>query len=135
MDFHNNSFEEYEEEYDVFYEELKRQVLQLTADDEDGLIYENETPNTAEARRRVTCNGPTCGVPSRWPGIKFKEDCAATSAWALSSWRSGSTVGTGVFIPRNVESRRKNRSSILDVDAGRNKTGRGITYRPVVKME
>lgn len=126
MDFHTfprqemhktkvHSFEEYEEEDDVFYDELRRQVLQLTAEDDDDVhedVYENKILNRIEARKQGPYNGP-CSVPQplcyyNWPGNK--EDCAAIPAWMLNLWRSGN--GTGVFIPQTVQSRRKNRSSI-----------------------
>ncbi|GFP96615.1 hypothetical protein PHJA_001805600 [Phtheirospermum japonicum] len=123
MDF--RSIDEYEEEYDVFYDELRRQVLQLTADDEDVHESETKTRNVAEARKQ----GPLLLYgPNRprsyyydWPGIK--EDCGAAPAWMLSLWRSGN--GTGVFIPQpGMKSNRSRRKKNFE---------REITYRPVAR--
>ncbi|PIN17543.1 hypothetical protein CDL12_09795 [Handroanthus impetiginosus] len=115
------SFDEFEEEDYVFYSELRRQVWQLTDEDED--VYKNKNLNMVQAPKQV----PLCSVlQSRcnydWPGNK--EDCAAAPAWILNLWRSGN--GTGVFIPQ-MPSRRKNRSR-------RKKNERGRIYKPVEKM-
>ncbi|KAI3453005.1 hypothetical protein Pfo_009668 [Paulownia fortunei] len=121
------SFDEYEEEDDVSYDELRRQVLQLTAEDDDEDVHENKILNTIEAQKQGPYNGP-CIVPQpscyyNWLGNK--EDCAAAPAWILNLWRSGN--GTGVFIPQTVQSRSKNRSR-------RKKNERGRTYKRVEKM-
>ncbi|KAK6133827.1 hypothetical protein DH2020_032420 [Rehmannia glutinosa] len=116
------SFEKYEEEDDddVFYDELRRQVMQLTAEDDDSTT---ETRKQGPLYNHGPCSVCRPGCHYDWPGNK--EDCATAPAWILSLWRSGN--GTGVFIPQNVQSGRKNRSR-------RKKTERGITYRPVARM-
>ncbi|KAL3644643.1 hypothetical protein CASFOL_009823 [Castilleja foliolosa] len=124
MDF--RSIHEYEEEYDVIYDELRQQVMQLTADDEDVDESEMKNLNVIEARKQ----GPLLyghkpgSYYYDWPGIN-KEDCGATPAWMLSLWRSGN--GTGVFIPRTVQYGMKNNRS------RRKKNVRGIAYRPVAR--
>ncbi|KAG6405583.1 hypothetical protein SASPL_133174 [Salvia splendens] len=93
-----------EEDDDVFYCELRRQVLQLTAEDDDDDVCD------AMVRKQ----GPYVGAPQPvcyhdWPGID--EGCGfAAPAWIVNLWRSGN--GTGVFIPQGVQSRRTDRSSM-----------------------
>ncbi|KAL8549422.1 hypothetical protein ACS0TY_008309 [Phlomoides rotata] len=116
-----HSLEDYREDDDDdgFYDELRRQILQLTAEDDDDVdgdegVHRNKI---LEARKQ----GPLLG-PLRyydWPGIK--KDCIATPAWMLSLWRSGN--GTGVFIPQTLHSSGKNRS--------RKNNERGRRYRRV----
>ncbi|KAL9166460.1 hypothetical protein ABFS82_05G030900 [Erythranthe guttata] len=135
MDFHTTyptqsptvcSFEE--EDDDVLYDELKRQVLQLTADEDEEVIkYENKE-----------C-GPLYGPFSTiqpvlynygWPVIKEDNNSGGgPPLWMLNLWRSTSgNIGTGVFIPQIVHSsRRRNKSR-------KNKNERGRTYKHVEKM-
>ncbi|XP_057810602.1 uncharacterized protein LOC131025032 [Salvia miltiorrhiza] len=133
MDFHGQGMlpeseaEEYVYDDDVFYVELRKQVLQLTAEDDDGEeedVYETKVmmnENGTEAHK----HGPYLGPPRPvcyhgWPTIKD----AAAPAWIVNLWRTGN--GTGVFIPQGVHSKRKNRS--------RRKNGRGRTHRRVERM-
>ncbi|KAH6763007.1 hypothetical protein C2S52_020440 [Perilla frutescens var. hirtella] len=135
MDFHKqgilqettvHSLEEYEDDDDdVFYDELRKQVLQLTADEDDG-AYETKIINAIKARNQ----GPYHGLPQPicyygWPGMKADCAAAATPAWMVNLWRSNAN-GTGVFIPQGVQTRRKNRS--------RRKNDKGRAYRRVEKM-
>ncbi|KAG8382926.1 hypothetical protein BUALT_Bualt05G0130600 [Buddleja alternifolia] len=133
MNFHSSLRQEMQdsgEEDDVFYDELRRQVLQLTAEDDDHNvgedIYENNNLNMVEVRKQGPNNGPRSVSQPRcyynWP--ENKEDCAAP-AWILNLWRTGN--GTGVFIPQTVQTRRKNRSR-------RKKNERGRTYKLVETM-
>lgn len=105
------SSDEFEEGDDVFYDELRRQVLQLTAedDDDDGGDEDAYKKKIPGARRQGPCSvrRPRCYY--NWPGNE--EDCAAAPAWMLNLWRSGN--GTGVFIPQTVQ--RKNRSSMCSL--------------------
>ncbi|KAI3467123.1 hypothetical protein Pfo_023786, partial [Paulownia fortunei] len=105
MDFHTSfqqellTFDEFEYEDDVFYCELRRQVLQLTAEDDDREeFYENKNSNAVAAAGKQGLNNGPCG------------DDHAAPAWILNLWRTGN--GTGVFIPQVTQSRRKNRPSI-----------------------
>ncbi|CAN0891397.1 hypothetical protein LINGRAHAP2_LOCUS16961 [Linum grandiflorum] len=69
-----------EDDDDVFYEELARQVLILTADDdEDGDSVSSRLP----------------AAVGTWPAV-----------WMMNN--GGSCGGTGVFIPRTGRSRRRN---------------------------
>jgi hypothetical protein len=105
-------FDEFEyDDDDVFYVELRRRVLQLTAEDDldDEDVYVNKNPNTVETRKQGL-NDCFFGVTENrgyynWPGNKEDQ---TTPAWICSSWRT--VNGTGVFIPQTVQSRRKNRS-------------------------
>ncbi|KAL2484764.1 Uncharacterized protein Adt_29520 [Abeliophyllum distichum] len=124
------SYDKFEEEDDVFYDELRRQVLLLTAEDsDDEELRENGTsPNMAEARKHgsiamsSSVNPPGCFY--NWSGNK--EDYAAP-ACILNLWRTGN--GTGVFIPQIIQSRRRNKPR-----RKKNKNERGRTFRQVEKM-
>ncbi|KAL1556627.1 hypothetical protein AAHA92_12221 [Salvia divinorum] len=110
-----------EEDDDVFYCELRRQVLQLTAEDDDNDVCEAKAMEVRKQGPYVVAPTPVCY--HGWPGIK--EDCSsAAPAWIVNLWRSGN--GTGVFIPQGVQSRRTNRS--------RRKNGRGKAYKRVERM-
>ncbi|XP_022852177.1 uncharacterized protein LOC111373829 [Olea europaea var. sylvestris] len=121
--------EELEEDDEVFYCELRRQVLLLTAEDSDDeeLDENRSSPNMAEARKHGSIPMLSSVKPSgclyNWSGNK--EDYA-TPASILNLWRTGN--GTGVFIPQIVQSRRKNRPR-------RKKKNESVrTYRQVDKM-
>ncbi|XP_073148039.1 uncharacterized protein [Henckelia pumila] len=122
------SYDVFEDEDDVLFVELRRQVLQLTADDEDEdedrlRLYENKHLRTAEARKWIPKNGSLCGVTQgagcyyNW--VVSKEDYVAP-AWMLKLWRNGNN-GTGVFIPQVSQTRRKNKP--------RRKNERGRTWK------
>ena len=101
MDF---QFDDLEYEDDVFYSELRKQVLQLTADDDDDDIQEHKIKNSNAVAAQKEGR---CGYYN-WP--QHKEEVAAP-AWIMNASRTGN--GTGVFIPQIVRSRRKNRQSML----------------------
>lgn len=103
------------EEDDVFYTELRRQVLQLTEDDE----YQQESyqitnrNNVATPKHALRCRSVSVdrGGHYKWPqNYKGEEEQLATPAWILKLWTTGN--GTGVFIPQIAPSRTRNRSSM-----------------------
>ncbi|XP_075482295.1 uncharacterized protein LOC142522659 [Primulina tabacum] len=97
----------FEDEDDLLFVELRRQVLQLTADDDDeDRLYEkkhsrsrNRSPNSS------SCSVTQSGCYYNW--VVNKEDYVAP-AWMLKLWRNGNN-GTGVFIPQVSQTRKKNR--------------------------
>ncbi|XP_058183766.1 uncharacterized protein LOC131301465 [Rhododendron vialii] len=110
---------------DVFYAELRRQILLLTLEDDD----ENAVfPKT----RRLDAKGGAkqgsgSGVPAvRLPGSCFgwseNENSNAVPTWLVNLWRHGN--GTGVFIPHIAKSRRRPKSE-------RRNNARGRMYKPV----
>ncbi|KAL2234972.1 uncharacterized protein LOC105161235 [Sesamum indicum] len=113
------AFDEVEYDDDVFYKELRKQVLQLTAEDDES--FETKNPNMQKQGQNYGATNDR-GYYS-WPGNK--EDHAAP-AWILNLWRTGN--GTGVFIPQiNAQARSKNRPR-------KKKNKRGRTYKGVEKM-
>ncbi|CAI9775157.1 unnamed protein product [Fraxinus pennsylvanica] len=100
-----NSYDEFEDEDDVFYEELRRQVLQLTADDEE--LYPNvRSPSSVDARRKGLSTSPPF-VPQCRCHYNWTEN-HVTPPWLLSLWKTnGKGNGTGVFIPQIVKSSRR----------------------------
>ncbi|GER28504.1 protein bassoon [Striga asiatica] len=103
------SFNEFEYEDDDFYHEIREQVLQLTAEednfDEENLEIKNH--NTVAAKHGLN------NVPAQikrgyynWPENRDEEN--SVPAWIVNLWRCGN--GTGVFIPQILPSRRRNRS-------------------------
>ncbi|KAG6426136.1 hypothetical protein SASPL_110352 [Salvia splendens] len=111
MDF---QLDEFEYEDDVFYSELRKQVMQLTAEDEDDNIeehvYKNKNSNTVAARKE--------GLNDSRGYYDWHE--MAAPAFIMNLWRTGN--GTGVFIPQIVQSKKKNRSR-------RKRNERGQTYK------
>lgn len=105
------SLDEFNEVDDVFYSELKRQILQLTAEDDGDGDVSNENRNpikVVEGRKGFTNNGP-CMQRRCYYNWHGNDDLAAPT-WMLNLWRRGN--GTGVFIPQAVHCRRKNRTSM-----------------------
>ncbi|KAG6425254.1 hypothetical protein SASPL_115681 [Salvia splendens] len=116
MDF---QLQELEYEYDVFYSELRKQVLQLTAEDDDDDVQEHKIKNSnAVAAQKEGRRGYY-----DWP--QHNEEVAAPT-WIMNASITGN--GTGVFIPQIVQSRRKNRSR-------RKRNERGQTNKGVEKTE
>ncbi|KAL2542640.1 Uncharacterized protein Adt_03618 [Abeliophyllum distichum] len=96
-----NSYDAFEDEDDVFYDELRRQVLQLTADD-DG----DEFLNPVEPRKKGSSTSLPF-VPQSRCHYNWSENCVAPP-WLLNLWTTtGKGNGTGVFIPQNIKSSRR----------------------------
>ncbi|KAL8518287.1 hypothetical protein ACS0TY_009591 [Phlomoides rotata] len=108
------------DEDDVFYSELRKQVLQLTAEDEEEEVYENKNLSVVAEHKHGFNNGSYYD----WAGNK--EDFAAP-VWMLNLWRPGN--GTGVFIPQVVQQTKKKNKSRRK----RNERGRR-TYMRVEKV-
>ncbi|KAL1828895.1 hypothetical protein ACET3Z_007307 [Daucus carota] len=103
---------------DSFYEELKRQILLLTADDEKA----REDYATVDHRRRISVSNKRnswnkMGSYFDWTNNE-KTSANSVPACIQSLWRNGNT-GTGVFIPDIVMSRRRNKPRRRKNDRGR----------------
>lgn len=97
---------------DVFYDELRRQVFQLTDEDDDHADVVTPTTITEVRIHNGPCNAPRPGGYYDWAGPGMK-DCGGAPSWMLNLWRSGNNNnGTGVFIPQTVHSARRYRSSM-----------------------
>nr|GMD32572.1 uncharacterized protein LOC109163026 [Ipomoea batatas] len=125
-----SSWEEFdgddEDNNDVFYAEIRRQVMQLTAEDED-----EENQNTNRERGSSKQKGFTVlqpGFQFNWTGVK---DGSRVPQWMVDLWRKenrdGGFSGTGVFIPHIVKSRRRHKPR-------RKNNERGRVYKPVTKV-
>ncbi|KAL7132527.1 hypothetical protein ABFS83_12G080100 [Erythranthe nasuta] len=119
----------YADDDDVYYSELERQVLQLTADDDeqDQDFDANKNIIISPADKGVIVNNVSRvlngGNYYNWPESK---DNLAAPAWISNLWKTGN--GTGVFIPQIVlQSRKTNRPR-------RKRNGRGRTYKRVEKI-
>lgn len=107
--------EEMEYEDDVFYSELRKQVLQLTAEDEDDdddqeLVYGNK--NVISSMVAVRKGGLNDG-PRRYYNWPQSEEGIAAPAWIMNLWKTGN--GTGVFIPQIVHTNKKNKPSMFSL--------------------
>lgn len=100
--------DDFGDEDDVFYRDLRNQVLQLTAEDEEEEeeVYGHKNIHMA-AEHKQKGAPPRDGGFYDWAGNK--EDLAAP-VWMLNLWRP--VNGTGVFIPQVVPARKKNKSSM-----------------------
>ncbi|KZV13867.1 hypothetical protein F511_44918 [Dorcoceras hygrometricum] len=110
------SYDVFEDEDDLLFVELRRQVLQLTADEDDDegedRLHENKHSTTVETRKSSPKNS-LYGVTqsgSYYNWVVSKEDFVAP-AWMLKLWRKENN-GTGVFIPQVSQTRRKNKPSM-----------------------
>ncbi|KAI3816496.1 hypothetical protein L1987_16195 [Smallanthus sonchifolius] len=112
----------------AFYEELARQILMLTdEDDDDKVVYSNDV----ELRRIPVVYG---GVESR-PVARnrnyyswWETGVQPVPSWMESLWTSGGGGGTGVFIPSGATAgrhrkrsgrRRYNNNTVKNNDKGR----------------
>lgn len=105
--------EEMEYEDDVFYSELRKQVLQLTAEDDDQeLVYGNKNLSMVAVRKGGLHDGSRRdGAYYDWPQ---NEEGIAAPAWIMNLWKTGN--GTGVFIPQIVHTtKKKNRPSMYSL--------------------
>ncbi|KAK2635843.1 hypothetical protein Ddye_030635 [Dipteronia dyeriana] len=110
MDFHYTSQFDDVNEDDVLYAELRRQILLLTADNDEDCedFVRKKRPNSIERNSNTSMSLSTTLQPGsyfNWWGNP-KSDCVPT--WLVNLWRNGNGNGngTGVFIPRIVNTRR-----------------------------
>ncbi|KAF5745600.1 hypothetical protein HS088_TW07G01192 [Tripterygium wilfordii] len=101
---HNVECGDFDEYDDVFYAELRRQILLLTEEDEGEF----------EAGKRGTKGLRIGRGVAAQPGSYFswREDQAdgnLVPTWLVNLWRTGNGNGTGVFIPHVKYSRRRHR--------------------------
>ncbi|KAK8537500.1 hypothetical protein V6N13_042426 [Hibiscus sabdariffa] len=116
-------YQEIEDENDVFFAEITRQILALTADEdceETGGIDSVSSGINKQGSRRAVGNFSSSlqhGMYFSWPD---SQNTDSVPTWLANLWRTGN--GTGVFIPLITKSTRRRRP-------GR-KNGRKV-YRPV----
>ncbi|KAK9276366.1 hypothetical protein L1049_005899 [Liquidambar formosana] len=122
MDMHTDSSLEFEDD-DVFYTDLQRQVLLLTADDDEEFL-EKKTDNSRNAIKQGYKRS-MAGFPTNYSNWEMNENSGLPPAWLSNLWRNSN--GTGVFIPHIVKSRRKQKT-------GRMNTAGGRKYKQMEKM-
>lgn len=93
---------------DVLYADIRRQVLLLTADDDEDL-HKAKQGNSFSAVKGSSSSLTASSFPSiLQPGSYFNwwenENTNSVPPWLVKLWRNGN--GTGVFIPQIVKSRR-----------------------------
>ncbi|KAE8724634.1 BZIP transcription factor family protein isoform 1 [Hibiscus syriacus] len=126
MDVNNiESVYEYQgiDEDDVLFDEIRRQILVLTADDEDhqetDVIDSVSSVANKPGTRRALGNLSSLqhGRYFNWPDT---ENTDSVPTWLVNLWRTGN--GTGVFIPHINKSTRRHRPG---------RVNRRRVYRPV----
>ncbi|KAF3431821.1 hypothetical protein FNV43_RR26557 [Rhamnella rubrinervis] len=96
-----------DEEDDIFYAEIRRQILLLTADDEEEGLPEsrNGSPNSWSSACKGVRGG--CYPSGNFNGWDSERRGLSMPIWVSNLWRNGN--GTGVFIPKINNSRRNHR--------------------------
>ncbi|KAK6242834.1 hypothetical protein SCA6_008223 [Theobroma cacao] len=107
---------EYEgiDEDDVFYADIRRRILLLTADDDEDCQETksfhpvcNGKPGSNRAVGNLSSSLQYGGYFSSWES----ENTDSVPTWLANLWRNGN--GTGVFIPHIVKSRRHHRPVLV----------------------
>ncbi|EEF33256.1 uncharacterized protein LOC8269712 [Ricinus communis] len=97
---------------DAFYVELRRQILLLTADDEDEDPQPTRLPISVVDSRRGPSRLTSFSSCVLQHGDYFhwweSENTDSPPTWLVNLWKRNSN-GTGVFIPQLVKSRRRYR--------------------------
>lgn len=96
---------------DVYYAELKKQILLLTADDDEEVDVTNHS-RLVDIQRKQDSNSLTNSFPTTLqPGSYFnwweRQKTDSVPPWLENLWRNANV--NGVFIPQIVKSRRYRR--------------------------
>ncbi|XP_021299706.1 uncharacterized protein LOC110428252 isoform X1 [Herrania umbratica] len=124
---------EYEgiDEDDVFYADIRRRILLLTADDDED-CQETKSfhpvcygkPGSNRAVGNLSSSLQYGGYFSSWES----ENTDSVPTWLANLWRNAN--GTGVFIPHIVKSRRRHRPAlVLKMDCSAMTNIDLVTYR------
>ncbi|KAJ6905860.1 hypothetical protein NC652_023575 [Populus alba x Populus x berolinensis] len=115
-------------EDDVFYAEIRKQVLLLT-EDEDFLQtrHLNSTSANKQRLKRLTTTVTIAAQPGSYFSCWESENSSSVPKWLGSLWRNDNG-GTGVFIPRLVNPRTRQRS-------GKKRNGRRTIYNQVERKQ
>jgi hypothetical protein len=88
---------------DVLFADIRRQILLLTADEDEDVHKDKQRNSISPVRRSSSSLVLQPGSYFNW----WENDNTNTvPAWLVSLWRSNNGNGTGVFIPQIVRSRR-----------------------------
>lgn len=103
------------DEDDVFYAEMRRQILLLTADDDEDYretnIFHSVSSSKTGSNRPVGNFSSSLQYESYF-GSWERDNANSVPTWLANLWRYGNGNGTGVFIPRVSKSRRRHMSGI-----------------------
>lgn len=117
LEFGSDPYLEFEcVEDDIFYAELRRQVLLLTADDNEDfsdIKHSNSLSTCIRGSNSLTSNYPTTLQPGSYFNWWEMENTDSVPAWLAKLWKNGH--GTGVFIPQIANSRRHKHGMCLAV--------------------
>ncbi|KAK8511867.1 hypothetical protein V6N13_029443 [Hibiscus sabdariffa] len=112
------------DEDDVYFAEIRRQILVLTADDEDyrdtDVIDSVSSGTNKPGSRRVVGNLSCSLQHGRYFSWPDSENTDSVPTWLVNLWRTSN--GTGVFIPHINKSTRRHRPG---------RVNRRRVYRPV----
>ncbi|KAL2347558.1 hypothetical protein Fmac_001558 [Flemingia macrophylla] len=108
---------------DTFYAEIRRQILQLTSEEDEDLLVKKRFDQASVGgggSRRLVCDRTS---PQANHFCSWETHSSGSPDWFVNTWKSGR--GTGVFIPQVATGKKYHRTGTRTMNS------RKQIYKPV----